>query len=243
MLEIYVISLDRSDRWPAQEAMLARLGLAAHRWPAVDGRAKPLAELESYWIREGVLQRDSDLSKCTDRDDRYKQSVIGLMASTALLWRHLIEQDQEWTLILEDDCELHPNFADPRYFDALWSFLPEDAEFVYFGSQMTRSTADRHARNGSEAITAVTQDENPFFARVTKCIFGTHAYAIRKSLLPTLMSMVPFNSAIDNFSPTEFRIYALKSPCDWWKKLDFIQEDRLFWGVAVPRSGKSTITD
>ena len=100
LFQVYVISLERGNRWPAQQAMLKRLGIEAERWLAVDGRAKPLGELEKEWVADGVLKEKSNIVNCTDRLDSYKQSVIGLLGSTALLWRHLAKQEHEWTLIL-----------------------------------------------------------------------------------------------------------------------------------------------
>jgi hypothetical protein len=77
-----VISLERSGRWP-QEAMLQRLGIA-EAWPAVDGAATPLAELEQRWVVAGVLRMD--------RPTRYKQGALGLIASSWQLWQHALEQ-------------------------------------------------------------------------------------------------------------------------------------------------------
>jgi len=245
LADIYVISLERGGRWSAQEAMLKQLGLAAHRWPAIDGRATGLKELETKWVAEGVLKPDSNIVNCTDRPESYKQGVIGLMASTALLWRHLAVQSAEWTLILEDDCQLHPALADAEYVDAMWSRLPEDAEFVYLGCPLTLPTVD-HVRpyvGQREAITAFCEDVNPFWVRMRKPIFGAYAYVVRRRVLPKLLAMFPMISAIDNFLPTELVMYAAKGPADWWHQLSRRDHGHVFWGMAAPCPGDSTISD
>jgi len=225
--------------------MLKRLGIEAERWRAVDGRAKPLAELEKEWVADGVLKEKSEIVNCRDRLDSYKQSVIGLLASTALLWRHLDKQAHEWTLILEDDCELHPCLGSDQYVRNMWSMLPADADFVYFGCQLNLPTVDylQPYVGSREPITAMCEDVNPFFVRMRNPIFGAYAYAVRKRLLPTLLATFPMTSAVDCFQPKDYAIYAIKGPSDWWKRIAHSDEGHLFWGVAAPRAGQSTIAE
>jgi hypothetical protein len=85
------------------------------------------------------------------------------------------------------------------------------------------------------------EDVNPFFVRMRRPVFGAYAYAVRKRVLPKLLASLPTTCPIDNFDPKLYPIYAIKGPADWWRGVPRCDRTHLFWGVAAPRPGPSTI--
>ena len=92
---IHVISLDRTpERWRSFQT--DNPGLAAQRFPAVDGRALDPAEL----VGAGLAQADLG----------YTRGALGCALSHAALWRQCVESGAPLT-VCEDDAVLRPDFA------------------------------------------------------------------------------------------------------------------------------------
>lgn len=92
-----VINLDDSkDRWASMEKRLASLNIFATRISAVDGRKKNDSEIKS-------------LLYPLDYEYRYlfprllSKAEIGCFLSHRKCWQELVESDEEWALIMEDD--------------------------------------------------------------------------------------------------------------------------------------------
>lgn len=93
----YVINLDSStDRWEAMKQKLASLNITAERISAVDGRKKSDKEIE-------------DILYPMDYEYRYlfprllSKAEIGCFLSHRKCWQMLVESDEDWALIMEDD--------------------------------------------------------------------------------------------------------------------------------------------
>jgi len=95
---IYVINLARSaGRWEKMAAQLRQHGLSGRRVEAVDGRSLSNNDLRrvSTPLATHLLPR----------------GVIGCFLSHVLFWELVVERGHECAIVLEDDCELQPDFA------------------------------------------------------------------------------------------------------------------------------------
>lgn len=91
----FVINLDRSvERWAHMRKTLDKFGweLEVERISAVDGRKLPSDQLALLQV----------LDKCLCPRD-LTPSEIGCFLSHRKCWKRLVESDQEWALIMEDD--------------------------------------------------------------------------------------------------------------------------------------------
>ena len=92
-----VINLDRSpDRWASVNAQLAAHGILAQRVPGIDGR-----RLESAFVRR-ITPSLSHFSK-TEFPRELSLGEIGCFLSHRKCWERLVESQEEWALIMEDD--------------------------------------------------------------------------------------------------------------------------------------------
>lgn len=95
---------------------------------------------------------------------------VGLNLSHWMLWSHLWHANVPEAIILEDDAVLGKSFqAD---FDAAKATLPSDWQFWYLG---TVGTPERKQLNDRLSL-------------VSGCVFGTHAYVVKRAALPILLA-------------------------------------------------------
>ena len=99
------INLDhRTDRWASVSARSRQVGLELVRVPAVDGRSRTVP-------------------------DGTPPGVWGCSLSHLEAWWSVLENGPEAALILEDDAEFHPQFAER--FPRTWAAVPDDWHVVY----------------------------------------------------------------------------------------------------------------
>jgi glycosyl transferase family 25 len=119
---IYVLNLERS---PERRAFilghLAEMGMTANVFPAVDGRALDIPELE----RKGVY-RDAVAHEKFSRS--LSPAEIGCALSHVGLYEKLVREGIEMALVLEDDAMLVSGFQESL--GALISELPPDWDVV-----------------------------------------------------------------------------------------------------------------
>jgi len=100
-LPIYVINLDRATaRWQRTSAGLAAEGLEAVRVAAVDAAAGAHLPVSRY----------DDAAALRFQGIAMKPGAVGCFASHHLLWQRIVESGQP-ALVLEDDLEIQPGFA------------------------------------------------------------------------------------------------------------------------------------
>ncbi|MCY3754050.1 MAG: glycosyltransferase family 25 protein [Alphaproteobacteria bacterium] len=115
-LPVFVINLDRRpDRWEAMSAQLDRLGIAATRIPAVNGR---------------LLAAQEEREQGTSSDPPGSDLSLG---EVACAWSHrkalraLLDTGERAALILEDDAELAPDT--PSLLESV-DWWPPDARVI-----------------------------------------------------------------------------------------------------------------
>lgn len=116
--KIFIINLDRKpERYTYVSDQLDKFGFKDYqRWPAVDGFNSDLETLMSYGLASILCDR---------------RGLAGCAASHIDVWRHIVKEKIEWTLILEDDAYFHPQFL--QLFPHYWNRVPKDAKIVYLG--------------------------------------------------------------------------------------------------------------
>ena len=97
----YIINLDQSvDRWNRVSKIFENLNLEVQRISAVDGRKKSAEELKS--MRPPFEERHFWLKEMTPGE-------IGCYLSHVKAWKSLLETEEEWALIMEDDLTMREN--------------------------------------------------------------------------------------------------------------------------------------
>jgi GR25 family glycosyltransferase involved in LPS biosynthesis len=99
---------------------------------------------------------------------RMSAGSVGLLLSHWLLWRVAVCRDDEEVLIFEDDVILGKNFE--TEFRRSYAQLPPDWQFAFVGS------LGQHLHEPVEGRVSVVRYP-----------YGTHAYLVKKSVLPTLI--------------------------------------------------------
>lgn len=100
---IQIINLDGSDRrWARMQAQLDATGLPYHRCPAFDGRGKAAKDLPRYSAWRARLWYGNTLTG----------SEVGCFLSHLEAARRFLETDKPYSLVLEDDAVLPPDFTE-----------------------------------------------------------------------------------------------------------------------------------
>jgi glycosyl transferase family 25 len=126
-MKIMLINLDRSkDRLKLMEKRLKALGLSFERVPAVDGS---LADLTKTPVHAPNWRYPHQLTK----------GEIGCLLSHRKCWQRLVDSDERFGLILEDDIVFHPEAR--RYFlNSDW--IPEGVSLVQFSFSRDKTFSD-----------------------------------------------------------------------------------------------------
>lgn len=116
--EVYIINLDRKpERYGYVATQLDKIGINNYKkWVAVDG----LIVGKDFYKKLGFSDKLSE-----------RKGEAGCAASHITLWKHLVDVDSDWVLILEDDAHFHPRFVD--LFFPYWHKVPKDAKMVFLG--------------------------------------------------------------------------------------------------------------
>jgi len=115
---VYVINMDKSkDRLATMEKQIPKLGRPFTRISAIDGAA---------------LSPD-DFDRYATRFCRYfcSKGMIGCFLSHRKAWQTIVDNDDRYALVLEDDCYLRPDFQEEltvamqelQLLDDQWDFL------------------------------------------------------------------------------------------------------------------------
>ncbi len=116
--EVFIINLDRkTERYTYVSDQLDKLGITNYqRVSAVDGFHISKEELMKYGLGHNMSIR---------------QGIAGCAASHISLWKHILDNKLDWTLILEDDAHFHPNFTE--LFPSYWKEIPANAKIIFPG--------------------------------------------------------------------------------------------------------------
>ncbi|MGB0499340.1 MAG: glycosyltransferase family 25 protein [Rubricella sp.] len=154
---VYVINLDRrEDRWARMQTRLDRAGIAAERWPAIDGKMPEVealyqAHLDAHPRHPGRPEATLDLSLYRSGDhaarvdalsDAWGGPTLNSAGSLAYLmsWCALLEQSiakgHRAILVLEDDVVFRRDFASA--FEQAAARLPADWAVLQLGTLRPR---------------------------------------------------------------------------------------------------------
>lgn len=178
---VYVINLDRSvDRWTRMKDQCRRLGLLCQRVPAVDG-----SKLSKEEISRSATRFCQNF--CTT-------SMIGCALSHIGVWKRIIQQGHEHTLVMEDDADLVPTFA--AGLQRALADVPDDFDILVLGCfylcakdrkyawphELTRMFVPHALRSDLRTWGSVFVPE--FFA-------GSHCYVVSKRGCEKLLNLYP----------------------------------------------------
>lgn len=112
---VFLINLERStDRLEFMKEQLNEYGTRYEVFRAIDGAALTEKEITEY-INTYSNQINSINLKMLELEKKKKEfnlnkEQIGICASHIQIWKHIVSNDIEYSLILEDDVILHPDF-------------------------------------------------------------------------------------------------------------------------------------
>jgi len=116
----YVINLEKTpQRYEYVSKQLKAMRISHKRWLATDGRATFNADLLELGIKYKTHKQPE------------RRGPAGCSASHIRLWKHLVDIEANWTLVLEDDVHFHPRFLD--LFPTYWNQIPADAIIIFPG--------------------------------------------------------------------------------------------------------------
>jgi glycosyl transferase family 25 len=121
-IPIFLVNLDRSkDRLQAYEDQMSTLGLVYERVPAVDGNC--------------ISKNDADeLSRTNVGGFPWEKGAMGCFLSHRKVWKMIIEREEEWTFISEDDIHL----SEVKHFFSQRDWIPNDADLIKAETMRTR---------------------------------------------------------------------------------------------------------
>lgn len=194
---VVVLNLDRRpDRWEKVSARMARAGIEAERFSAVDGGSPAVAEEHAAYAAKPLHTVAPELPKINFSIDLYmryvsqmariahlearsgKKAIASagawgyLRSYEAILERSLASQD-ETLLVFDDDIVLHKNFR--RLFDEAISELPPDWLIVQLGTLQY---------NWNEPW---ARWRTPQLYQTNGAAIGSHAVGMRFEILPYLL--------------------------------------------------------
>ncbi len=115
---VYIINLDRKpERYAYVTNQLDTLGIKNYkRVSATDAFNTPVEAMVKHGVSKELAARNG---------------LGGCACSHIRIWKKLAKKNSGWTLIIEDDAHLHPDFV--RLFPHYWKHVPVDAKIVYPG--------------------------------------------------------------------------------------------------------------
>ena len=161
----FVINLDRfPERWQAMQERLEKFGLTAERISAVDGRN--LSEKK----RKNWVPALDDISKINCPRE-ILPGEIGCFISHRLCWQKLVDSNDDWALVLEDDIELSDRSIN---YIADTNWIPENIHLVQLHI-WGRSWSSRVSRHKIQLATG-----DWLLKPIHPPALGTQAYLISK---------------------------------------------------------------
>jgi glycosyl transferase family 25 len=193
-MHIFVINLEKSlDRRARMAEQLNALNLAHQFFPAVNGYALDLAKHPAY---AGTLRK-----LCFGRD--FTPGYFGCLLSHRAVYQHMVDQDIEEALILEDDAILNPDL--PQVLDIITK-LDAPWEMIRF--------------LGSEKVYRNSRDLLPLYKdfRLTRPLLtpgGACGYILKKSAAKKLLRVMQKNFLandviLGHIWLTRVNVYAVK---------------------------------
>lgn len=170
--DIYVINMDKSkDRMAKMISQQYKIGMDITRIPAIVG-----ADLTT----EQITAQTTTFCKyfCT-------RTMIGIFLSHKLSWQKMLDNGDEYAIIMEDDCELHENFGNEvvktlqelRIVDPQWDFL----YFGYMGACDPNKDYNIIAKVQKLFTNNIKSNRpNNKYSFVPESPFGFHCYAISR---------------------------------------------------------------
>ena len=118
MVLAYVINMDKDlDRLKHMHENLSKLGIEFIRIAAVNGNALPSEQLEKYSL--------------TVRGKKWSsRGALGCFLSHRAVWQEIVERNEDWGLILEDDIYLSRNFRNYFTPELLRSSVTKNADII-----------------------------------------------------------------------------------------------------------------
>lgn len=162
----FVINLDSSiDRWKNIKKRLDDLGITAERISAVDGRKKSDPE-----IRDILYPMNYEYRYLFPR--LLSKAEIGCFLSHRKCWQKLVDSDDEWALIMEDDLIISDRA--PFYMkDTSW--LPKDIKICQL------STHEKNWKLWTKKETIKLSNNDEIIEPLDKA-HGTQCYVISKEV-------------------------------------------------------------
>lgn len=176
-MKTYLINLDRSaDRLAVMKERMAAIGISAERVSGVDG-----SNLDMNSINIDVP------------NPRYPRPLtpgeVGCFLSHRKCWEKLVESDDDWALILEDDCIFHK--AATRYLNNV-DWIPNGCQLIHF---YFAKSATVYSDKKIEL-----KDGNKLFRTKASLPVGAYAYFIsRKAATKALELSKVIEEPVDNF--------------------------------------------
>lgn len=160
----FVINLDSSiDRWNAIEKRLNSLNISAKRISAVDGRKKSDAEISSI-----LYPMDYKYRYLFPR--LLSKAEVGCFLSHRKCWQKLVESDEDWALIMEDDLIISDR---AQFYMQDFAWLPENIKIC----QLSTHEPDWRLWIKEETIKLPNNDE---IIQPLDKAHGTQCYVISK---------------------------------------------------------------
>ena len=176
-MKIYCINLDRDkSRWRSIKSYSDKHNLNIERVSAYYGKDV----VEDEYINKNILDKNHNLLK----------GQLGCALSHVQLWRKIKKDNNQFSLILEDDVKFNRNFK--KDLRKLIDFLPETWDIIYLGG------CNLHGKKYNEKLIYPTK----FGARYNLCC---HAMLLNRERIGGLIDiMTPIKYPIDNQLRREF---------------------------------------
>lgn len=132
----FLINLDRSpERLQRTQKVFDAWNLTFTRMPGIDGRTIPTTTLLT--LQQPYDERHYFLKDLTAGE-------IGCFLSHRKCWEALIESDEEWAFICEDDLIF---LSDPRSFVTQTDWIPSDVGLIQLGKESTKRETVRREKH------------------------------------------------------------------------------------------------
>lgn len=176
-MKTYLINLDRStDRLAVMAERMAEIGIKSERVSAVEG-AKLNLKTVNIAAPNYKYPRVLTLGE------------IGCFLSHRKCWEKLVQSEDDWALILEDDCIFHKSAS--RYLTNI-DWIPKGCQFVHF---YYAKSATVYADKKIEL-----PDSNHLYRTKNSLPVGAYAYYISKdAALKALELSQVIEEPVDNF--------------------------------------------
>ncbi|KAM3968461.1 chromosome associated protein D3 [Aphomia sociella] len=192
--EVYMINLERrTERRELMEMSFRELGIDAKLFKAIDGMKLDLNDLREYSI-----------TLMPNYEDPYhkrpmKAGEVGCFLSHYYIWKEIVEQHHDVTLVLEDDIHFVPYFRH-KFLRLLNEIKDLNWDLVYIGRKVLLSEEEQYATDHTS---------HPLYSYWTLGYLISERGAMKLLDADPLSKMLP----VDEFLPIMFN----QHPNDTWK--------------------------